>query len=219
MSGQFDPFSPPALTSGWAASLPAFFVAVLGQAGSTIAHSGCPNEIAHTWLDAPTDTPTDTSCLDEMDLRFTTEAQPLAGPLKVARVGVGRLSPGTGVNKPAARGVSGSRSDASPRTPRRLISRCGPTAGHLEPYRRHDDLLAELLSRPMRDGSFVRTGGEREPKPERVSGQHLVKEPNEPDSTRRYSCDTRNRVRPAKPLVRDSLLRSLTRNRSSTSSR
>lgn len=78
LSGQFDPFSPPALIARFAASLPAFFITVPGQSGSTIAHSGCPNDIAHTWLDAPAAPPVDTSCLDEIQLPFTTEPQPLA---------------------------------------------------------------------------------------------------------------------------------------------
>lgn len=78
LSGEFDPYSPPALTSGFAASLPAYFVAVPGQAGSVIAHSGCANDIAHTWLDAPAAPPADTSCLDEIPFPFTIQPQPLA---------------------------------------------------------------------------------------------------------------------------------------------
>jgi pimeloyl-ACP methyl ester carboxylesterase len=78
LSGQFDPFSPPLLTSRFAASLPAFFIAVPAQAGSVIAHSGCPNDIAHTWLDSPTASPRDTSCLGDMHERFTDQPQPLA---------------------------------------------------------------------------------------------------------------------------------------------
>jgi pimeloyl-ACP methyl ester carboxylesterase len=80
LSGQFDPFSPPSLTRGFAASLPAFFLDVPGQAGSVIAHAGCPNEIRNAWLDTPAAPPADTSCLDEMHLHFTTEDQPLAAP-------------------------------------------------------------------------------------------------------------------------------------------
>jgi pimeloyl-ACP methyl ester carboxylesterase len=78
LSGQFDPFSPPSLIRTFAASLPAFFLDVPGQAGSVIAHAGCPNEIRNEWLDTPADPPADTSCLDEMHPHFTTEPQPLA---------------------------------------------------------------------------------------------------------------------------------------------
>jgi hypothetical protein len=46
-------------------------------------------------------------------------------------------------------------------------------------------------------------------------GQHLVKEPTEPDGTRRYSCDTVNPLRPAEVLVRTLRVTSLTRKRSS----
>jgi pimeloyl-ACP methyl ester carboxylesterase len=80
LSGQFDPFSPPSLTRAFAASLPAFFLEVPDQAGSVIAHSGCPNDIRNVWLDTPAAPPADTSCLDEMHLSFSTEAQPLAAP-------------------------------------------------------------------------------------------------------------------------------------------
>ncbi len=46
------------------------------------------------------------------------------------------------------------------------------------------------------------------------SGQHLVKEPTEPDGIRRYVCGIWNRPRPAKVPVRGLHLPSLTRKRS-----
>jgi hypothetical protein len=50
-------------------------------------------------------------------------------------------------------------------------------------------------------------------------GQHLVKEPTEPDGTRRYSCDIANLLRPAKALVVEVDATCLTRKRSPTSPR
>src|SRR3990172_312588 len=48
----------------------------------------------------------------------------------------------------------------------------------------------------------------------RLDGQHLVKEPTEPDGTQRYSCETSAHPWPAEVLVRALRLASLTRKRS-----
>jgi pimeloyl-ACP methyl ester carboxylesterase len=77
MSGQFDPFSPPRLTSELGRSLVnSFAIEVPGLNHNPFQYIGCQVRIRDAWLERPSSPPTGTSCLRRPSLAFTMPRQP-----------------------------------------------------------------------------------------------------------------------------------------------
>ena len=71
VSGQFDPFSPPALTPRLARSLETSFpIAVPGLIHNPLEKGGCQTRVRNEWLDHPSTPPSGTDCPSGRELKF-----------------------------------------------------------------------------------------------------------------------------------------------------